>query len=108
MKKLLTVITLTATLLSSGAYAKDPLPADMQKYSMQDLYAQCGIYFYQAGEVYKFKKLMRKGKQKFGYNFENHWRTTTYALIDQNLSNYKFKTTMEKYYAWSCYYADMA
>ena len=107
MKKL--TLTFAMVLLSTVAYAKDPLPADMKHYSLQDLYAQCGVYFYQAGNTYKFKKLMRKGKSKFGANFENHWRATTYEVIDKNLSNYQFKQLMDmKYYAWSCYYADMS
>lgn len=101
------IFTLSIFFVGS-AFAKDPLPADMQHYSLQDLYAQCGVYFYQAGDEYKFKKLLNKGTMKFGAGFKNHWRDVTYEVIDMDLSNYEFKQLMDmKFYAWSCYYADM-
>jgi len=107
MKKIL--VALAMIVAATSAQAKDPLPNDMKNYSLQDLYAQCGVYFYQAGNVGKFNTLLVKGEAKFGSGFKDHWRKVTMEVISLGLSNYEFKQLMEmKYYAWGCYYADMS
>ena len=106
MKKFL-IATLILIAGSTSVFAKDPLPSDMNHLSLQDLHAQCGVYFYAKGNTYKFNQLLTKGKSKYT-NFENAWRNAMMEVISQDLPDNQFNRLMEKYYAWSCYYADMS